>query len=78
MPAWSSCTQDTGLLYRAVGFKAAKHSIIDEEDKVVQLAQGLSPDDLSDPALRGDDAAKAASKISVGSVPSAVVDGRLI
>jgi len=58
--------QDTGLLYRAVGFKALKSSIaFDDVGPLVRLSNSLSPDDLKDPDLRGDEAAKAASQVSV-------------
>ena len=62
-----SFIQDTGLLYRAVGFKALKGSIaFDDVERLVRLSNSLSPEDLSDPDLRGDEAAKAASQVSVG------------
>ena len=69
---WMTCLprlsfiQDTGLLYRAVGFKALKSSIaFDDVDRLVRLSNSLSPEDLADPDLRGDEAAKAASQVSV-------------
>lgn len=58
--------QDTGILYRACGYKAMMQGIpLDAEEQLVVLCKTLSPADLADPRLRGDDAAQAASKVSV-------------
>src|SRR5262249_33188108 len=48
---------DTGLLYRAVGIKAAESG-----GDPVQIAERLELFDLVDPALRGDSAAQAGSR----------------
>src|SRR6185437_3337977 len=53
---------DTGLLYRAVGWKAFKTG-----QAPAEVAAQLSPDDLADPALRTDEAGQQASK--VGAIP---------
>ena len=42
---------DTGLLYRAVGWRAGRTG-----GKPAEIAQKLDISDLEDPALRGDDA----------------------
>ncbi|MBL6959117.1 MAG: (d)CMP kinase [Rhodospirillales bacterium] len=56
---------DTGLLYRAVGMKVV-HAGANPEDAgaATEIAEGLTPDDLKAPDLRGDTAADAASKVS--------------
>ncbi|GAX85080.1 hypothetical protein CEUSTIGMA_g12500.t1 [Chlamydomonas eustigma] len=57
---------DTGLLYRAIGYKALQLSIpFDNKEWLVQLSSRLSSLDLSEPGLRSDDVATAASKISI-------------
>ena len=53
---------DTGLLYRAVGWKAMQTGLAPAE-----VAARLAPDDLADPALRTDEAGQQASK--VGAIP---------
>jgi len=50
---------DTGLLYRAVGLKAAKTG-----RPPVEIAADLEPSDLADPELRTDVAGQAASKVA--------------
>lgn len=56
---------DTGLLYRAVGLKAARAAVgADDVAALVAMARALKPSDLHDPDLRGDDAAAAASRIA--------------
>jgi CMP/dCMP kinase len=50
---------DTGLIYRAVGVKAA-HEGVDP----ALAARNLMPHDLDDPRLRSDEAAQAASKVA--------------
>jgi cytidylate kinase len=51
---------DTGLLYRAVGLKAERTG-----RPAIEIAAGLDPSDLADPALRTDVAGQAASKVAV-------------
>lgn len=53
---------DTGLLYRAVGWKALQTG-----QAPAEVAARLTADDLSDPALRSDEAGQQASK--VGAIP---------
>jgi len=56
---------DTGLLYRATGFKVlADGGDVDDAACATKSAQALNSADLLNPALRGDDAAGAASKVS--------------
>jgi len=78
---------DTGLLYRAVGIKSAASGL-----DPVQVAEKLQLSDLADPALRGDGAAQAGSKVAANpevrtalrgvqhrfaaEPPGAVLDGR--
>jgi cytidylate kinase len=50
---------DTGLLYRAVGMAAFRTGRAPEE-----IAAQLKPDDLADPALRGDEASQQGSKVA--------------
>jgi cytidylate kinase len=50
---------DTGLLYRAVGWKALQAG-----QAPAEVAARLSPADLADPALRTDDAGQQASKVA--------------
>lgn len=50
---------DTGLLYRAVGLRAGG-----DADAAVAAAHALDPAWLDDPAVRGEEAARAASLIS--------------
>lgn len=60
---------DTGLLYRAVGVKVL------EGTPAIEAAQGLTPEDLERPDLRGSEAAQAASKVAViAEVRAALVD----
>lgn len=56
---------DTGVLYRAVGLRVLRQGG-DPADKnaAVAAANRLTLDDLSDPALRSDDAAQAASVVA--------------
>jgi CMP/dCMP kinase len=53
---------DTGLLYRAVGWKALQTG-----EAPAEVAARLTPADLDDPALRSDEAGQQASK--VGAIP---------
>lgn len=57
---------DTGLLYRAVGWKVVNAGA-DPEDAAaaVQAAEALVPSELESPELRLDQAAQAASKVAV-------------
>lgn len=67
---------DTGLIYRAVGL-ALLRAGRDPEDAVAaeRTAKALDPAAFADPALRGDDAASAASKVSaIPSVRAALLD----
>lgn len=78
---------DTGLLYRAVGWRAERSGEPPEE-----VAESLQAGDLADPALRGDEAGQAASRVAAlpevrarllefqrrfaGQASGAVLDGR--
>jgi cytidylate kinase len=78
---------DTGLLYRAVGWRAAQTG-----RPPAEIAATLQAADLGDPELRGDDAGQAASRVAAlpevranllafqkrfaGQEPGAVLDGR--
>ena len=53
---------DTGLLYRAVGWRSLQTG-----EAPAEVAAGLGAGDLGDPALRGDEAGQQASK--VGAIP---------
>jgi cytidylate kinase len=53
---------DTGLLYRAVGWRSFRTG-----EPPAEVAARLGPGDLDDPELRGDDAGQQASK--VGAIP---------
>jgi cytidylate kinase len=56
---------DTGLLYRAVGWKTlAAGGDPADAGAAVAAARALAAADLGDPALRGDEAANAASKVA--------------
>ncbi|HYD05090.1 MAG TPA: d(CMP) kinase [Reyranella sp.] len=50
---------DTGLLYRAVGWRSLRTG-----ESPAQVAARLGPADLEDPALRGDEAGQQASKVA--------------
>ena len=61
---------DTGLIYRAVGMKAARDGL-----EPAVAARKLMPRDLEDPSLRSDEAAQAASKVaSIPEVRAALLD----
>lgn len=78
---------DTGLLYRAVGYRAQRHGL-----DPVAAARALALADLAEPALREDGTAQAASKVAAipavrdalralqhrfaAEPPGAVLDGR--
>lgn len=56
---------DTGLLYRATGYKVLQAGNDPEDAAMAEAAaRALEPSDLENPALRGDDAAQAASKVA--------------
>lgn len=56
---------DTGLLYRAVGFKIIEEGDDPEETAIaVAAAEKLQASDLNNPALRGEAAASAASVVA--------------
>lgn len=67
---------DTGLLYRAVGFKVISHGGDPEDPKEAEAtARALDPDELTNEALRTDAAAQAASKVSaIPGVRAALLD----
>ncbi len=57
---------DTGLLYRAVGYKAlCMHVDFTDETSLENIAINLTPDDLLPAELRAESTGNAASKISV-------------
>ncbi len=56
---------DTGLLYRATGWRVVAAGGDPEDPAAAEAAaRALDPADLDAPALRGDEAAQAASKVS--------------
>lgn len=56
---------DTGLLYRAVGLAVLRAGERPEDPaQATRAAEALAPATLADPALRGEDTAAAASKVS--------------
>ncbi|HYE53162.1 MAG TPA: (d)CMP kinase [Azospirillaceae bacterium] len=71
---------DTGALYRAVGLVVNRRGgSPDDADAAAEAARALTPDAIAelvrDPALRGDEAAQAASKVSaVPDVRAALLD----
>lgn len=62
---YSLALLDTGLLYRAVGYKVlgAGHDP-EDADRATEVAEALVPDDLESPNLRNDEIAQVASKVS--------------
>ncbi len=67
---------DTGLIYRAVGWAMLRDGC-DPEDALAaeRTAKALDPAMFANPALRGDDAASAASKVSaIPAVRAALLD----
>ncbi|HEY5070660.1 MAG TPA: (d)CMP kinase [Caulobacteraceae bacterium] len=57
---------DTGLLYRAVGVMVLRaHGDLDDEAAAAEAARAIDVETLGAPALRGGDAAEAASRIAV-------------
>ena len=67
---------DTGLLYRATGVKVLAGGGHPEDPVVAEAAaRALDPAELANPALRGDEAAQAASKVSaIPGVRAALLD----
>jgi len=67
---------DTGLLYRATGWKVLDQGGDPEDAAVAEAAaRALNPAELDNPALRTDEAAQAASKVSaVPGVRAALLD----
>jgi len=67
---------DTGLLYRATGFKVLSQGGDPEDAQVAEAAaRALDPAELSNPDLRTDEAAQAASKVSaIPGVRAALLD----
>ena len=67
---------DTGLLYRATGYKVLQAGNDPSDATVAEAAaRALQPSDLDNPALRGDDAAQAASKVAaIPGVRAALLD----
>lgn len=67
---------DTGLLYRATGFKVLSQGGDPEDAEVAEAAaRALDPADLNNPDLRTDEAAQAASKVSaIPGVRAALLD----
>jgi len=67
---------DTGLLYRATGVKVLAGGENPEDAKVAEAAaRALDPAELANPALRTDEAAQAASKVSaIPGVRAALLD----
>lgn len=67
---------DTGLLYRATGFKVVSQGGDPEDAEVAEAAaRTLDPKELANPALRTDEAAQAASKVSaIPGVRAALLD----
>ncbi|TCS61625.1 (d)CMP kinase [Varunaivibrio sulfuroxidans] len=74
--AYGFALLDTGLLYRAVGMKVvAADGDLDDEEGAARAARALRPDELSNPALRSDAAAQAASKVAaIAPVRAALLD----
>jgi len=67
---------DTGLLYRAVGFTVLAQGKNPQDVAVAEAAaRALDPHELENPALRTDEAAQAASKVSaIPGVRAALLD----
>lgn len=74
--AYAFALLDTGLLYRAVGMKVvAAGGDLNDEEGAARAARALSPDELTNPALRSDAAAQAASKVAaIAPVRAALLD----
>lgn len=67
---------DTGLLYRATGFKVVSQGGNPEDPAVAEAAaRALDPAELNNPELRTDESAQAASKVSaIPGVRAALLD----
>ena len=67
---------DTGLLYRAVGLKTLRGGADPSDvEAAVRAAGSLSPSDIADEALRGEEAAAAASKVgAIAAVRAVMLD----
>ena len=62
---YSLALLDTGLLYRAVGYKVlALEQDPEDVNIATEVAEALVPEDLESPNLRNDEVAQAASKVS--------------
>ena len=62
---YSLALLDTGLLYRAVGYKVLALEQGPEDTNIAtEVAEELMPEDLESPNLRNDEVAQAASKVS--------------
>ncbi|MBT5033776.1 MAG: (d)CMP kinase [Rhodospirillales bacterium] len=62
---YSLALLDTGLLYRAVGYKVLSAGQDPEDaERATEVAEALVPGDLKGPNLRNDEVAQAASKVS--------------
>lgn len=74
--AYGFALLDTGLLYRAVGMKVVDAGASpDDAPSAAQAARTLRAEDLSDPRLRSDAAAQAASKVAaISDVRAALLD----
>ena len=56
---------DTGKLYRAIGLKVLRaNGDLDDPQQALDAAKSLKPEDLNDPAIVGDEAAAAASRVA--------------
>jgi len=67
---------DTGLIYRAIASKMSQRDLDPADpEAAAAVARTLSAEDLEDPALRGDEAAQAASQVAaIPDVRAAVLD----
>ena len=67
---------DTGLIYRAIASKMLQRDLDPADpEAAAAVARTLSAEDLEDPALRGDEAAQAASQVAaIPDVRAAVLD----
>lgn len=67
---------DTGLIYRAIASKMSQRDLDPADpETAAAVARTLSAEDLEDPALRGDEAAQAASQAAaIPDVRAAVLD----
>lgn len=57
---------DTGLLYRAIGLHALEQKVpLDAEDRILDIAEQLSANDLNNTTLKRDDVGQSASKVAL-------------